>query len=146
MAGELAAQLQVTGVLAVEMFLDTNNQLWINEMSPRPHKSGHHTIESSITSQYEQHLRGIFDLPLGSTALKMPSVMVNLLGEPGHAGSVRYSGLTECMKIEGVKIHIYGKKETRPFRKMGHVTILDRDRDSAMRKAREVKSRIKVTS
>ncbi|MDP3180698.1 MAG: 5-(carboxyamino)imidazole ribonucleotide synthase, partial [Bacteroidota bacterium] len=127
-ANEIAMQIissfNLCGLLAVEMFVDKNNAVWVNEIAPRPHNSGHHTIESIVTSQYEQLLRAIFNFPLGSTQLKMPSVMINLLGEPGYEGTVRYEGLTDCMGIEGVKIHLYGKKITKPYRKMGHVTVL----------------------
>jgi len=146
LAKRIIEKLGLVGVLAVELFLDHDNRLWVNELAPRPHNSGHHTIESCITSQYEQHLRGIFNFPLGSTKLKMPSVMVNLLGEAGYQGPVRYEGLTECMAIEGVKIHIYGKKETRPFRKMGHVTILDHDLARAKAKAQNVLKKLKVVA
>ena len=146
MACRMIKDLNMVGVLAVEMFLDAKNKLWINELAPRPHNSGHHTIESCVTSQYEQHLRAIFNLPLGSTSIKTPSIMMNLLGEPGHAGPVRYEGLTECLAIDGVKIHIYGKKETKPFRKMGHVTILDTDLENAKKKAAEVRNKLKVVT
>ena len=111
-ATQIIASFNLCGLLAVEMFVDKNNVVWVNEIAPRPHNSGHHTIESIITSQYEQLLRAIFNFPLGSTQLKMPSVMINLLGEPDYEGPVKYEGLTDCMKIEGVKIHLYGKKIT----------------------------------
>ncbi len=137
---------RLCGLLAVELFLTKDNRLLINEVAPRPHNSGHHTIDSCYTSQYEQHLRAILDLPLGSTKMKTASVMVNLLGEPGFAGPVRYEGLEECLSTEGVKIHLYGKKETKPFRKMGHVTILDSDVEAAKSKARWVKDTLKVVS
>lgn len=144
MASGIIERLQMTGVLAVEMFLDSNGKLWVNEMAPRPHNSGHHTIESCMTSQYEQHLRAIFGFPLGSTRIKIPSLMVNLLGEPGYEGEVIYEGLTECLAIEGVKVHIYGKKQTKPYRKMGHVTVLDFERESALKKAEFIKRKLKV--
>jgi 5-(carboxyamino)imidazole ribonucleotide synthase len=115
-------------------------------LSPRPHNSGHHTIESIVTSQYEQMLRAIFNFPLGSTQLKLPAVMINLLGEPEHTGPVKYEGLTECMGIEGVKIHFYGKKTTMPFRKMGHVTVLASTINEAKEKAELVKQKLKVKS
>lgn len=146
LAQEIIQQLGMTGVLAVEMFLDKKGKIWINEMAPRPHNSGHHTIESCVTSQYEQHLRSIFNFPLGSTRIKTPSLMMNLLGEPGYSGAVHYEGLTECLRLEGVKIHIYGKKQTRPFRKMGHVTILDSNLESAKQKAAEIRKKLKVVS
>jgi 5-(carboxyamino)imidazole ribonucleotide synthase len=128
------------------MFVDKHNTLWVNEIAPRPHNSGHHTIESIITSQYEQLLRAIFNFPLGSTRIKTPSVMINLLGEADHEGPVRYEGLTDAMSVEGVKIHLYGKKITRPFRKMGHVTVLASSVEEARQKAQLVKQKLKVTS
>lgn len=124
LAVKAISSLNLVGVLAVELFVDENDQVWVNESAPRPHNSGHHSIESVITSQFEQHLRAIFNFSLGSTHLKLPAVMINLLGEPGYEGLVKYEGLTESMGIEGVKLHLYGKKYTKPFRKMGHVTIL----------------------
>ncbi len=145
-ARRVISGLGLTGILAVEMFVDRNRQIWVNEIAPRPHNSGHHTIESVITSQFEQLLRAIFNFPLGSTRLKMPAVMVNLLGEPGHNGKAHYEGLTKCMRLEGVKIHLYGKKITRPYRKMGHVTILDPSMEEALKKAEFIKKTIKITS
>jgi 5-(carboxyamino)imidazole ribonucleotide synthase len=143
---KIITELNLYGLLAVEMFVDKNKKIWVNEIAPRPHNSGHHTIESAITSQFEQLLRAIFNLPLGSTKLKMPAVMINLLGEPGYEGKVRYEGLTECLAVEGVKIHLYGKKTTKPFRKMGHVTILAPTVDEAKSKADFVKQKMKVVS
>ena len=143
---KIISELDLYGLLAVEMFVDKENKIWVNEIAPRPHNSGHHTIESAITSQFEQLLRAIFNLPLGSTKLKMPAVMINLLGEPGYEGKVRYEGLTECMAVEGVKIHLYGKKITKPFRKMGHVTVLAPTIDEAKKKADFVKEKMKVIS
>jgi 5-(carboxyamino)imidazole ribonucleotide synthase len=134
------------GLLAVEMFLTKNGELLINEVAPRTHNSGHHTIDSCYTSQFEQHLRSVLNLPLGSTKMKTASVMVNLLGEPGYSGPVKYAGLEECLAMEGVKVHLYGKTSTKPFRKMGHVTILDPDVEAAKIKARIVKDTLKVIS
>lgn len=134
------------GLLAVEMFLDKEGRLFINEVAPRPHNSGHQTIESCETSQYEQHLRSVFNLPLGSTKLKKPSVMLNLLGAEGFSGPVYYNGLEEALATEGVKVHLYGKAETRPWRKMGHVTVLGDSLASALVKAQAVKSSLKVES
>ena len=145
-ASRLIETLGMAGLLAVEFFVDAQGRLLVNEAAPRPHNSGHHTIESVITSQFEQHLRAILNLPLGSTHLKMPAVMINLLGEKGHDGSVKYEGLTESMAIEGVKIHVYGKKHTRPMRKMGHVTVMAGDLAIALDRADQVKQLIKVTS
>ena len=132
------------GLLSVEMFLTSENSILINEVAPRPHNSGHHTIESCITSQYEQHLRSLFDLPLGNTDIKAPSVMLNILGSQGYEGSAIYDGLNDCLKVEGASIHIYGKKKTRPFRKMGHVTILDDSIKNALDKANFIKQNLKV--
>ena len=144
LAEKLITELGICGLLAVEFFIDTNGQLLINEVAPRPHNSGHQTIESAYTSQYEQHLRGILNLPLGATTIKIPSVMVNLLGEPGFSGPVIYEGLEECLAKEGVKVHIYGKKETRPMRKMGHVTIIHPQLTTAKKTALWVKQTLKV--
>jgi 5-(carboxyamino)imidazole ribonucleotide synthase len=143
---KIISELDLYGLLAVEMFVDKNNKIWVNEAAPRTHNSGHHTIESAITSQFEQQLRAIFNLPLGSTKLKLPAVMINLLGEPGFEGKVKYEGLTECMAIEGVKVHLYGKKITKPFRKMGHVTVLAPTIEEAKSKADLVKQKMKVVS
>lgn len=145
-AEKIISKLEMTGILAVEFFIDTNNKIWVNEIAPRPHNSGHHTIESCITSQYEQHLRAILGFKLGSTAIKIPSVMINLLGEKGYEGKVKYEGLSECMAVEGVKIHIYGKKITKPFRKMGHITIIDKDILRAKIKAKKIRKTLKVKS
>ncbi len=132
------------GILAVEMFVDNEGNIFVNESAPRPHNSGHHTIESCVTSQYEQHLRTLLNLPIGDTRLVTPSVMVNILGEPGYEGEAKYLGLEDCLKIDGVKVHIYGKKITKPFRKMGHVTIIDESIKSALFKAGIVKDKLKV--
>lgn len=146
LAQEIIENLNMVGLLAVEFFIDTKGQILINEVAPRPHNSGHHTIDSAVTSQLKQLLRAILDLPLGSTALTTSSVMLNLLGEAGHVGPVHYEGFAECMAIDGVKIHLYGKKMTRPSRKMGHVTILGNTVDEAMQKAEKVKKLLKVKS
>ncbi len=145
-ASKIIKSLNMEGLLAVEFFVDTKGNILVNEMAPRPHNSGHHTIESIITSQFEQHLRAILKLPLGSTMLKLPSVMINILGSEGHEGPVAYEGLTESMAIEGVKIHLYGKKITQAYRKMGHVTVLASSLEDALEKAEKVKQLIKVKS
>jgi len=134
------------GLLAVEMFLDPSENLWINEVAPRPHNSGHHTLASTFTSQYEQHLRAIFDLPLGSTDSKVCAAMVNILGAKGYEGTPVYEGVEECLKIDGCSIHIYGKQQTRPFRKMGHATLIDQDQVRVLEKAHRVQEKLKVTS
>ena len=136
--------MNLYGVLAVEMFLTADGDILVNEVAPRPHNSGHHTIEANITSQYQQLLRSIFGLPLGSTALSTTSMMVNLLGEDGYTGEAIYEGLPECLAIEGVYVHLYGKKITKPFRKMGHVTIVDSDAAKAREKANFVKDNLKI--
>lgn len=143
-ARKIVEELKIVGILAVEMFVTRTGEVLVNEIAPRPHNSGHQTIESNLTSQYEQHLRAILSLPLGDTNSTMPSAMVNLLGEPGHTGPARYEGFEEVVKISGVHVHLYGKKTTRPFRKMGHVTIVDHDLDALKEKANFVKQTLKV--
>lgn len=132
------------GILAVEMFVTGDGSVLVNEMAPRPHNSGHHTIEACITSQYEQHLRAILNLPAGKTTLLTPAVMINLLGEKGHEGAVNYEGLEQAMTQKGVHIHLYGKAETKPFRKMGHVTVTDPDIQVAKERARLIAGMIRV--
>ncbi len=143
---QIAESAQFVGVLAVEMFVLADGQVLVNEMAPRPHNSGHHTIETNVTSQYEQHLRAILDLPLGDTAMMSPAVMINLLGEKGHNGPVYYEGIEEMMGHSGVFVHLYGKAETREFRKMGHVTCIHADLVHAKTLARTAMATIKVKS
>lgn len=140
LAEQTAAAYGLSGLLAVELFLTKNSELLINEVAPRPHNSGHHTIESCLTSQFEQHLRGVLNLPLGDTRLLQTAVMLNILGEPGASGPVNYRGMGEVLSIPDVFVHLYGKKETRPFRKMGHVTILAANPQEALQKAEKVKA------
>jgi len=134
------------GLLAVEMFQTENDEILVNEVAPRPHNSGHHTIEASYTSQFENHLRAILNLPLGNTASKVAGIMVNLVGEEGFSGPVTYENIEKIMAIDGVTPHIYGKRETRPFRKMGHVTIVNEDMVEARKVAEVVKNSIRVIS
>lgn len=134
------------GLLAVEMFQTENDEILVNEVAPRPHNSGHYSIEASYTSQFENHLRAILDLPLGNTSSKVAGIMVNLVGEDGFSGQVIYENIEKIMSIDGVTPHIYGKRETRPFRKMGHVTIVNEDMVEARRIAEEVKNSIRVIS
>ena len=134
------------GLLAVEMFQTENDDILVNEVAPRPHNSGHHTIEASYTSQFENHLRSVLNLPLGNTDSKVAGIMVNLVGEEGFSGHVIYENIEKIMAIDGVTPHIYGKKETRPFRKMGHVTIVNEDMAAARKIAEEVKNSIRVIS
>jgi 5-(carboxyamino)imidazole ribonucleotide synthase len=143
-AKDIILKLDMVGVLAVEFFLTKSGELLVNEIAPRPHNSGHHTIECNITSQYEQHLRSILNLPLGSTKIIQAGVMINLLGEANFEGKARYEGLTEILELEGVKPHIYGKEFTKPFRKMGHVTITNEDLAKAKEIGRFVQKTLKV--
>ena len=134
------------GLLAVEMFQTQNDEILINEVAPRPHNSGHYSIEASYTSQFENHLRAILNLPLGSTESKINGIMVNLVGEEGFSGDVVYENIEKILATDGVTPHIYGKRETRPFRKMGHVTIVNSDMEKARKVAEEVKKLIRVIS
>jgi 5-(carboxyamino)imidazole ribonucleotide synthase len=134
------------GLLAVEMFQTSTDEILVNEVAPRPHNSGHYSIEASYTSQFENHLRAILNLPLGKTASKVAGIMVNLVGAEGYSGSVVYENIENIMAIDGVTPHIYGKRETRPFRKMGHVTIVNEDMTEARKIAEEVKNSIRVIS
>lgn len=134
------------GILVVELFLTRDGKILVNEVAPRPHNSGHHTIEANLTSQYAQHLRCILGLPLGDTTLRVPAAMVNLLGEEGFTGPVRYEGLETALSQSGVYIHLYGKTETKPFRKMGHVTITASTSAEARKLAHHIKNTIKVKS
>lgn len=136
--------LDGVGVFGIEMFLTQDKKVLVNEIAPRPHNSGHYTIEACVTSQFEQHLRAITGLPLGSTDLIIPAVMVNLLGAEGYQGKPYFKGVDEILRIPGVSLHIYGKKETKPYRKMGHITIIDEDIDKALERASIIKRTIKV--
>jgi 5-(carboxyamino)imidazole ribonucleotide synthase len=143
-AREIIEKLDMVGILAVEMFVTHDGEVLVNEIAPRPHNSGHQTIEANVTSQYEQHLRSILGLPLGDTRITSPSAMVNLLGESGHEGLARYQGFEEVLAIPGVHVHLYGKRYTKPFRKMGHVTIVDNVIAELKTKANFVKDTLKV--
>jgi len=146
LAESVAEEMGIVGLLAVELFLTKSGEIWVNEVAPRPHNSGHQTIEGNITSQYAQHLRAILNLPLGDTGLRGASVMVNILGEPDFTGPAYYEGLAKAMNISGANIHLYGKAMTKPFRKMGHATIVDPSLESAVEKAKRLKSTLKVTT
>ena len=145
-AKKVSKSFEHVGILAVELFQTHNDEILVNEVAPRPHNSGHFSIEGSFTNQFEQHLRAILNLTLGSTKSKVGSVMVNLVGEEGYTGQVYYENIENIMSLNGVTPHIYGKRETRPFRKMGHVTIIDEDINEARRVAEKVKQKIKVIS
>ncbi len=146
LALQVSEAFKHVGLLAVEMFQTENDEILINEVAPRPHNSGHYSIEASYTSQFENHLRAILDLPLGATDSKINGIMVNLVGEEGFSGDVLYENIEQILAIDGVTPHIYGKRETRPFRKMGHVTIVNSDMEKARKVAEEVKKLIRVIS
>ena len=143
---KVSQAFQHVGLLAVELFLTDNNEILVNEVAPRPHNSGHYSIEASFTNQFEQHLRAILNLPLGSTTSKVGGILVNLVGDEDYTGEVVYKNMETIMQMEGVTPHIYGKKITKPFRKMGHVTIVNKDIDTARQIAEKVKKTIKVIS
>jgi 5-(carboxyamino)imidazole ribonucleotide synthase len=143
---EVSKTFDHVGLLAVEMFQTGDDEILVNEVAPRPHNSGHYSIEASYTSQFENHLRAILDLPLGNTNSKVAGIMVNLVGAEGYSGNVVYQNIDKILGISGVTPHIYGKKQTRPFRKMGHVTIVNEDMEQARKVAEEVKNTIKVIS
>ena len=145
-AVQVAQAFQVVGLLAVELFLTAEGEVLVNEVAPRPHNSGHYSIEAAYTNQFEQHLRAILDLPLGNTDSKVAGVMVNLVGAEGYQGDVIYENIEQILAMEGVTPHIYGKRQTRPFRKMGHVTIVNKDIEKARVIAEKVKQTIKVIS
>lgn len=146
LALDVSKKFNHVGLLAVEMFQTSNDEVLVNEVAPRPHNSGHYSIEASYTSQFENHLRAILDLPLGQTGSKVAGVMVNLVGAEGFSGNVKYENIEKILGIPGVTPHIYGKKQTRPFRKMGHVTIVDQNMDQARKIAEQVKNTIRVIS
>ncbi|MBT3920677.1 MAG: 5-(carboxyamino)imidazole ribonucleotide synthase [Flavobacteriaceae bacterium] len=145
-AVKVSKAFEHVGLLAVELFQTEDDEIMVNEVAPRPHNSGHYSIEGSVTNQFEQHLRAILNLPLGETNSKIAAIMVNLVGEEGYTGNVQYKNMENILNLEGVSPHIYGKKQTRPFRKMGHVTIVNKDIDKAHKIAEIVKETIKVIS
>ena len=143
---DVSEKFHHVGLLAVEMFQTFDDEILVNEVAPRPHNSGHYSIEASYTSQFENHLRAILDLPLGNTDSKVAGIMVNLVGEDGFSGDVVYENIEKILGWDGVTPHIYGKKQTRPFRKMGHVTIVNQDINEARKIAEDVKNTIRVIS
>ena len=143
---KVADAFDFVGLLAVEMFQTEKDKILVNEVAPRTHNSGHYSIEASYTNQFEQHLRSILNLPLGNTDSKVGGIMVNLVGAEGYTGEVVYENIDKILQIDGVTPHIYGKKITKPFRKMGHVTIVNKDIDEARKVAQQVKKIIKVIS
>ncbi|MBE0422305.1 MAG: 5-(carboxyamino)imidazole ribonucleotide synthase [Lutibacter sp.] len=142
----VAESFEHIGLLAVELFQTEDDEILVNEVAPRTHNSGHYSIEASYTNQFEQHLRSILNLPLGNTDSKVAGIMVNLVGEEGFSGDVIYENIAEILEMKGVTPHIYGKKQTRPFRKMGHVTIVNNNLTEARKIAEEVKNTIRVIS
>jgi 5-(carboxyamino)imidazole ribonucleotide synthase len=144
LALELAEKLQIVGLLAVEMFVTVDGQVLINEVAPRPHNSGHSTIEANVTSQFEQHLRAILGLPLGDVSVIRPSVMINLLGADGYYGFVQYEGVEEVLRVPGVHLHLYAKSVTKPYRKMGHLNVTADTLEKAIEKAHNVKNLIVI--
>jgi 5-(carboxyamino)imidazole ribonucleotide synthase len=144
LATTVAEKLGIVGLLAVELFLTKDGKVLVNEIAPRPHNSGHHTIEANITSQFEQHWRAILNLPLGDTSIVKAGVMINLLGDFGYEGDAIYQGMEDVLKFSGVYVHLYGKATTKPFRKMGHATIVDTDILKAKQKAKTVKNTLKI--
>lgn len=143
---KVAEAFEHIGLLAVELFQTEDDEILVNEVAPRTHNSGHYSIEASYTNQFEQHLRSILNLPLGNTDSKVAGIMVNLVGEEGFSGDVVYENIEKILKMKGVTPHIYGKKQTRPFRKMGHVTIVNNNLTEARKIAEEVKNTIRVIS
>lgn len=143
---KVSTSIEHIGLLAVELFQTQDDEILVNEVAPRPHNSGHYSIEASYTNQFEQHIRAILGLPLGKTDSKVAGVMVNLVGAEGYTGDVIYENIDSILKMDGVTPHVYGKKQTRPFRKMGHVTIVDEDMAKARKVAQQVKETIKVIS
>ena len=144
LAKKVISAFDMVGLLAVEMFATKSGEILVNECAPRTHNSGHHSIEGNITSQFEQHIRAILNLSPGATDIKGSAVMINLLGEEGYAGVARYEGIDESLQIPGLHVHLYGKKMTKPFRKMGHVTLVGNDLEELKTTARRVKEQIKI--
>ena len=143
-AQQVISSLEMVGLLAVEMFVTKDGKVLVNEIAPRPHNSGHQSIEGNVTSQFEQHLRAIFNMPLGATDIIIPTAMINLLGEDGYIGPAKYEGLQQLLEIPGAHIHLYGKRYTKPFRKMGHVTISYIDTEQLKIQADFVKNTLKI--
>lgn len=142
----LVDQIGIIGLLAIEMFLNKDGTLWINEMAPRPHNSGHHTLNNGAVSQFSNHLRAITGLPLGSTIGNAHSLMLNILGEDGYVGETIYQGIEDVLGLEGVYIYLYGKSMTKPFRKMGHACVTGPDRKHCIEKAKILRKHLKVIS
>ncbi len=145
-AQKVAEALDITGILAVEIFVSKEHKVYVNEIAPRPHNSGHHTIEANLISQFEQLTRTLLNLPLGATDLIQPAVMVNLLGAEDHEGRAKYHNIDKILEMPGIHLHLYGKKHTYPYRKMGHVTAVGKDLNTAIEKAKRVQALVQVTT
>ena len=145
-AQKISQKLEMVGLLAVELFILDDDKILINEVAPRPHNSGHHTIECCITSQFDQHIRSILNLNPGKTDIKIPGIMVNLVGENKIEGDAIYKNINHIFDLPGVNIHIYGKKKSRLNRKMGHITIVNKEISKAIEIGKKIKKKVKVTS
>ena len=145
-ATKLVKSLKSAGIFAVEFFVDINDQVSVNETAPRVHNSGHHTIEANYSSQFDMLWRVMLGYPLGCPDAILPAAIVNLLGAEGFTGDAHYEGLTEILKLDNVYVHIYGKKQTKPGRKMGHVTILSKEKQELIHQANRIKTTLKVIS
>jgi 5-(carboxyamino)imidazole ribonucleotide synthase len=143
---KVVKDLKSPGIFAVELFADHNDNIWVNETAPRVHNSGHHSIEACYSSQFDMLWRVLLNYPLGNTDHILPSAIVNLVGEEGHTGDAHYEGLNEILAMDNVFVHIYGKKQTKPGRKMGHVTILSSEPQELLHKANQIKHGLKVIS
>jgi 5-(carboxyamino)imidazole ribonucleotide synthase len=143
---KLVKELKSPGIFAVELFVDNHNEVYVNETAPRVHNSGHHTIEANYSSQFDMMWRVILDYPLGNTKHILPAAIVNLVGAEGFSGEAKYEGLNEVLDMDNVFVHIYGKRQTKPGRKMGHVTILSKERQDLTYKAHLIKRTLKVCS
>ncbi|MGD8376115.1 MAG: ATP-grasp domain-containing protein, partial [Acidobacteriota bacterium] len=139
LATRVVAALEGVGIFAVELFVERGGRLWVNEVAPRPHNSGHVTIEAAVTCQFEQHVRAVMGMPLGHTSLVSPAAMVNLVGPDGAEGAPSLPGLSAALAVPGARLHLYGKERVRPGRKMGHITVLDPDPVAALERARHAR-------
>lgn len=145
-AKKVIRDFDMIGLLAVELFYAKSGEVLVNEVAPRPHNSGHHSIEANVTSQFQQHLRAILDLPLGDTAVRTPGAMVNILGAEGHTGPAHYEGLPQLLATSGVYVHLYGKAVTKPGRKMGHFTLIDDTVEALRDKVERLKGVLEVVT
>ena len=143
LAEKTAKAYGICGLLAIELFLTKDGQILVNEVAPRPHNSGHHSIESCVTSQFEQHLRGVLNLPLGETTLHQPAAMLNILGAPDYTGDAKYKGMEEVIALPNVYVHLYGKTTTKPYRKMGHITVMGATVAEVLDKVERIKKLVK---